>query len=352
MTIDVLPALNGDSLIIQYDEGCILIDGGLQGNYSEIKKRLDTIKKIDLIVVTHIDGDHIGGIYEIFKDPLLEIGKIRNVWFNSKNILSIYFSLPSGTDETIFLFNQTDMGVKQANSLEKRLENLHLPLKIVNVNETDNKKNKFSLNGAVIILLSPYKESLKQLLTKKFEVEVDKRNTSGITDYHVPIKKFFKFFKENNKNVAFKQDTSVSNESSIAFILEKNKKIILMLGDSHPDKIIQSLNGLNLPDNKLVVDIMKVSHHGSSGNTNNDLLQMIDCKHFIISTNGGYSLPTKQCLARILYNNNIKGFETHFYFNYGNVLINNIFNSDGSRVGQEYNLKFHNLENTHYKIVV
>jgi hypothetical protein len=51
----------------------------------------------------------------------------------------------------------------------------------------------------------------------------------------------------------------------------------------------------------LEVDLVKVSHHGSKGNTSPELLSMISSKRFVISTNGAiHSLPDKQCLARII----------------------------------------------------
>jgi beta-lactamase superfamily II metal-dependent hydrolase len=61
---------------------------------------------------------------------------------------------------------------------------------------------------------------------------------------------------------------------------------------------------------------MKVSHHGSSNNTNKELLELIKTDNYIISTNSDmHNLPDKRTLARIIdYNPNAV-----FYFNYDNV---------------------------------
>ncbi|MEH7495907.1 MBL fold metallo-hydrolase, partial [Neobacillus niacini] len=75
--------------------------------------------------------------------------------------------------------------------------------------------------------------------------------------------------------------------------------------------------------NKLKVDIMKVSHHASKKNTSTELLKMLDCTEFIISTDGSkHGLPNKQSLARII---RIMKKPLTFYFNYSSM--NKIFSS-------------------------
>lgn len=352
MVVQVLPAYNGDSIFIHYENGCILVDGGLAASYiEEIKDRLNEIEKIDLLVVTHIDDDHIGGILEMFADEELIVGKIDKVWFNSKSVLSDYFALPAISDDTVFLFNKRDMSVSGANVLERRLKELGICLKVVQVDERLRENNRFLMkNGAEIILLSPYRESLLNLMTKKFKVELKELQCRAVSDYKTLLSDFFIYFDRKDVSVKFKRDYSGANESSIAFILKIENRTILMLGDAHPGRIVDSLKGIELPGNKLKIDLMKVSHHGSRGNTNDELLELVDCEHFIISTNGGYNLPDKQCLARILYHNRKKGLETNFYFNYGDELIPEIFEVDGSLVEREYNMKLHNLEHNSYEI--
>ncbi len=100
----------------------------------------------------------------------------------------------------------------------------------------------------------------------------------------------------------FKEDTSPTNLSSISILIDYKDKKILLLGDSVPSDIVVSLVDLGYSkDTKLNLDILKVSHHGSKHNTSTELLEMIDCKKFLISTNGKkYQHPDKECLARII----------------------------------------------------
>ena len=73
LNIKVLKALNGDSIIISYGDDrlhYILVDGG-RGKlcFHQLCKFIDEIKekkgKIDLLVLTHIDSDHIDGILRL-----------------------------------------------------------------------------------------------------------------------------------------------------------------------------------------------------------------------------------------------------------------------------------------------
>ncbi|BAF71688.1 hypothetical protein [Sulfurovum sp. NBC37-1] len=112
----------------------------------------------------------------------------------------------------------------------------------------------------------------------------------------------------------FEEDKSLPNGSSIAFILEIGDKKILFLGDSHPSVIIDGLKELRYSNrNKLEIDFMKVSHHGSKANTSNELLEIIKCDKFIISTDGSkHGLPNKETLARII--NKHSGCKIYFTY--------------------------------------
>ena len=91
LQIKVLPANCGDCIIVSFDDGDkiknILIDGGAGTVYDdilkdEIKKIKNLEQKIDLLIVTHTDIDHIGGIIKFIEDDSLN-DCIEEVWFNS-----------------------------------------------------------------------------------------------------------------------------------------------------------------------------------------------------------------------------------------------------------------------------
>ena len=85
MVIEILQAGTGDSIWVSHNKKNIVIDGGkstaaIRAKYSKMPQ--DEI--IDLLVVTHIDSDHIAGIIALVKH-MKEIGethRLKQVWFN------------------------------------------------------------------------------------------------------------------------------------------------------------------------------------------------------------------------------------------------------------------------------
>ena len=62
------------------------------------------------------------------------------------------------------------------------------------------------------------------------------------------------------------------------------------------------------------MNLTKLSHHASERNTSPQLLEMLDCSNYIISTDGSlHGLPKKKCIARVV--NNSKE-NVNLYFNY------------------------------------
>src|ERR1041384_620536 len=88
--IEMLPAKHGDALLIEYGVNRtrrILIDGGPLQAYPAIEKRLSEIplgdQRVELLVVTHVDTDHVEGIIRLMAMPKQKWPiDIKEVWFN------------------------------------------------------------------------------------------------------------------------------------------------------------------------------------------------------------------------------------------------------------------------------
>jgi len=89
LTIEMLPAGNGDSLWIEYgrlgEVRHMLIDGGTGPTYEVLRRRFEAMpvreRRLELLVVTHIDGDHIDGALKLLGDKSLRV-KYGDIWFN------------------------------------------------------------------------------------------------------------------------------------------------------------------------------------------------------------------------------------------------------------------------------
>jgi hypothetical protein len=101
----------------------------------------------------------------------------------------------------------------------------------------------------------------------------------------------------------FHSDSSAANGSSIAFLAEFEDRRCLFAGDAHPPVLEASVRRLLNSDGgaRLQLDVFKVPHHGSSHNLSPELLDMVACDQYLISTSGRYfSHPARETIARII----------------------------------------------------
>ncbi|WP_273126195.1 MBL fold metallo-hydrolase [Bacillus weihaiensis] len=323
--IKVLPGENGDCFLLKLktDSGIknILIDGG-KGDlcHQELKKEFLRIKqanqRVNLLVVTHIDDDHIAGIIKLFEDKEIDTSIIDNAWFNSGTLISSSTLSEEEISNREVIINteptSKKMSVGQGISLEGYLNESGIWNKdIILTNQIHN------LDSINIKILSPDVKTLEKL-NKKWDKEKEKIGTKIAKEKKMAFTTDYDKSIEELCNQEFKEDSSLFNRSSIAFLLENENYRLLMLGDSHPSVIVSSLKKLGYSEeNKLKIDIMKVSHHASKKNTCPELLKLLDCENFIISSDGSkHGLPNKQSLARIV---KMMDKEVNFYFNYDSM---------------------------------
>lgn len=316
--ISILKAYEGDCMLIQtFDEAknpyTILIDGGASKTFDfSLRKQLETIKVVDLLVLTHIDSDHIGGLIRFFDNSLFENVEVRRYWINCKNLIE------AGAKSNLISYNE-------AKTLEELLIEKNVPL------EKTSEIISFGLEaelapGITVRVLSPEIEVLNQLnedwphlaaeYSKKLEdVAISSDSRSQLpkgTLQELALQEF-----QPQKKI----EKDVFNAASIAFILYGVDFSFLSLADSRAEVIERNLKLMDFgPDQKLKVDFVKVSHHGSKNNTSSDLLDLIDSQNFIISTNGGglgTKHPDRETIARLLYHpGRNHEQEINLFFNY------------------------------------
>jgi beta-lactamase superfamily II metal-dependent hydrolase len=336
MKIKLLKAGNGDSILFSFNDGNdnrnILIDGGVSDTYysqntnlyGDLKTELDSITKkgevIDLLVLTHIDNDHICGLLKWFEIDKIAHEMVRNVWFNSGKLIATYFNEPENKDLSIGLkiFSDSQTGVDEALEFEDYLIKKGIWDKKIII-----QGQQIEECGINIQILSPHEVQLKKLQKEYKRVTGDPAYTAGKeNDWNINIKDFIE--EESKPDFKFNQDTSVKNGSSISFILTLKDKRFLFLADSHPKDIVLQLNKLGYCKCKpLEVEVMKIAHHGSKANTNKELLEIVKTENYFISTDSsGHNHPNKRTLARIINANP----NAIFHFNYDHVR-NDIFNT-------------------------
>lgn len=290
ITINFLPAGYGDCFLIKFDNNkTLLIDGGTRETMSENSKRLENVFGFEnnYILLTHVDSDHIGGINLIFEQYENIYKRITSVIYNTFSDLKKF--TPNAMDEppTIKINDSKMTSYTQGKFFEDKLRELNIP-----VCSNLIAGMQFSIDDININILSPSISSMEKY--KSWEENKSRAYTTKMSDYHRTIDELYE--------LPFIEKKTVTNSSSISVIIEYKSKKLLFLGDSAPSDVVNSLVDLGYSkDNKLKVDIVKVAHHGSRHNTSNELLEMILCNKFLISTDGKtHKHPDKESLSRII----------------------------------------------------
>ncbi len=335
MKIKFLKAFNGDSILLSFKddkkkEKNILIDGGVSQTYKtdkgpkgkaifgELKTTIDNIREnnliIDLLIITHIDDDHIDGILKWFNEDKEAYKLIKEVWFNSGALIAEY--LEKKENEALDLYikkkKEKKTSIKQGIEFGKYIhDNGIWKRKIITQGSV------YKRYGLEFKILSPNKTKLDILLKNWVKKDPKLKTSKKSNDYKKSIVNHIKDYK-------FIEDNAYPNGSSIAFILKHKKENFLFLGDSHPSVIVEGLKIFKYSEKKPIkAKYVKLSHHGSSGNTSPELLSYIKSNKYIISTNGAtHQHPHKQLLSSIINSNK----NCVFYFNY-KERMNMIFSS-------------------------
>lgn len=311
--LTMLPARDGDCLLLEYGDGGptrrILIDGGRKETYKDIvptlEKHAEESNRFDLLVVTHIDQDHVLGVLGLFDDHDRPI-EFDDVWFNG------YDQLVDSEFET---FGPRDGELLTSALLDQQVPwNTAFKGKAVEVGRPF---DWFDEDSAVT-LLSPDRGLLENLIST-WEKECAKHGLIPGKDAEEPPPKGFEAFGafdiEALAASTFEADDSKPNRTSIGFLFDYDGVRIMFTGDADDRRLVDSVRPLaEAEGGRLRLDALKVSHHGSRKNLSTNLLDLIDCKRYLISTNGDrHKHPDPVAIARIL---KYGGEEKELVFNY------------------------------------
>jgi beta-lactamase superfamily II metal-dependent hydrolase len=322
--IEMLPALDGDCLLIEYGSPesprRILIDGGPIGGAKALAERIERIgepgeREFELLVVTHLDSDHIAGMLKLLKAPP-EGFHAKQAWFNAYPQLAPGML---GAKEGEFLavhFNHED-------SLRPGYWNGAFSRGAVGSPRGQDLRTVELDGGFKLTVLAPDEKALAKL-RDEWEDVVSKYFEPGDIDATEEALKKDKRYRPgylggvNVNELAdepFREDTSVANGSSIVLLAEYEGHRCLLAADTFPSTIMAALSRLDdRHGSRLNLSLVKVPHHGSMKNNSKDLYRVIDCPRYLISTDGSkHCHPHPQGVARILAT---KRGHADIYFNY------------------------------------
>jgi hypothetical protein len=349
-SLDVRRARKGDCLLLHFGSaatpGLVMIDGGPKSVYGpHLKPRLLEIRDargldaqsplpVDLLMVSHVDDDHIQGILDLTRELRAASGvpfvRIRRLWHNSfddiigKNPqeltgnVAAHFgsaSLAGGLpeDATVDVDDDEDeevvvssikvlASIAQGHGLRLDAEALHIQLNP----EFDGKlilaaEGEVALtNGLTFTVAGPMQPEL-QALQKTHDAWLKELKAKGMTPEDA---------------LAAYVDKSVPNLSSVVVLARAGGKTMLLTGDARGDKILEGLElaGELKKGQTLPVDVLKVPHHGSSNNLERGFFERITADHYVFSGDGEHGNPERDALQMLFDAREAAPFAIHLTY--------------------------------------
>jgi hypothetical protein len=324
--LEALRAKHGDALLLHYgttDEPHLaVIDGGPSGVYRQaLRPRLLQLRSersadespltIDLLMVSHIDDDHIHGLVEL-ADELCERQddhdqlpfELRECWHNTfddlvgKNSAELWSAslvamassgTPANPRPAVAVAQATELllaSVAQGRDLRRQVEKLGLTLNRGKGLVSDALPAATRLRGNLALtVVGPSRQRIDDL-----QKEWDKK----LEDLKRAEKK------PSPAEAAAYVDNSVYNLSSIVVLVEFAGKRMLLTGDARGDEVLAGLGHAGLLENeRMHVDLLKVPHHGSDRNLDTDFFRAVTADHYVISADGKYGNPEPETIDMI-----------------------------------------------------
>jgi len=369
-TLEALQANHGDSLLLHYgmktDPQLIVIDGGPPAVFDmSLRPRLEQLQAkrcpsqslpVRLMMVSHIDADHIGGILNL-TDALIEqdngpgpmLCDITTLWHNSFNdllgkkqgtaavaaALTSAVRLSSAGDITFppGLFSNTSSAAIAASVPQgKRLRE--------NADVLSFEENEFfaDLVSMAVGSKKPLKidGSLKFWVLGPSQTRLDKLKK----DWQKKLAELKKKPAAEARSLAAEFiDRSVYNLSSIIVLAELGKKRMLLTGDALGTDILAGLRetGLLKDGKTLSVDILKLPHHGSRRNVTEELFSTVTADHYVISANGRDDNPDIETLKMLSKIRGASACTIHLTNPVPHAVA--FFTKDMKKAGKNYKLK-------------
>ena len=290
--IDMLDVQAADAFLIHayVDKGCgqeweyvVLVDAGNEGDgeaiYNHISKYY-TQEYIDLVIITHCDSDHYGGMQYLIDKHNDKNNKflIKKVWVHDPFVhVDVNDVKYIRKEETLKERLNAAYAFYDGSNLLELLDEANILRHEVFTGDTYE-----SLN---IKVLGPDKDYYESLIPD-FRVDLDFKEEQDDEDVYTGLATFCEtedeFYSKALEDAY--DDKSKVNQSSIVFLFEADNQKLLFTGDAGKEalhRVVDADKGKNEIAN---IDWLKVPHHGSKHNIDNVILSHLHPSTSYIST--------------------------------------------------------------------
>lgn len=344
MFLTIFQADKGDCLLLTSTDGKrMLIDGGMPASFKasvqpELEKLASKHKKpfvLDLIYVSHIDQDHIGGVLELFRWRAAAKDKfpirLRELWHNGFSIPGVEATL--GSTAKLFRHSRDPkvkaegervenvaLSVAEALELQRHAEKLTLnrPAKGRLMMVPKNKRRqRHSLGSLQLEVLAPFaadldalqrewndwvktaKGAVKRLKAALKRIQPLSANTAS-RDADALYRGLLRVAPLSAGALGKRSAVTTPNLASLMLLVSEANRTLLLTGDGHCDDLVEGLSRAGkLERGKCHVNVLKVQHHGSRNNVSPAFWRNITADTYVFTGNGKHNNPHPDVLKAL-----------------------------------------------------
>lgn len=332
--INMLNVEDGDAIILLLKDNnrksLVVIDGGYKKHFPKLQKRLNELlpqfdNKIDLLICTHYDNDHIGGV-EYVLDHYHD--RIEEIWihkidqslsaleqrFESKIMLLENEFKSTNTLERANLFKSAEAmrnalvieGYKDLLRVVEKIRKYDLEDKIVEAT-TGTVFKKFPEFRVISPSAPYYNSNLNELKQESIKEDLKANINNSSKTLMSLVEQYFEVRTEAGvmlnpcdelETSSLANSVTATNMVSIVTLLEADGKKYLFTGDSGIESFTP--NTLNWEHDLKDLYFLDIAHHGSKNNTSKRQLDVFNPKIAFVSGNNGPNRPSSfitKCLT-------------------------------------------------------
>jgi len=325
----------------EMDNSCfhIMMDCNVLTDEIKAYIRDELYKRIDILIVTHIDSDHANGITKLMRNPDFADMQIGMILFNGfqpqteqpqtlppktvEKLQTVAELLPPTVDEAFQKTNGMDAAclITELNKHPQwKAVWRQTPILAGETMPLGNNEKWGRLR-----VLSPTQDAMDNLL-HDVKLEYAKRLSSAPPNedfldqdkYYelmlrlAELRKRPSFARKTNAEAITKEKLNKSakidaeengvtnaNKASLAFCWEGGEEVkrILLMGDAVSSQVVNELNGIE--NGRIWFEAVKVSHHGSKHNTSIELNTKVDSAHYFFTGGKDNEGPDIETVAKI-----------------------------------------------------
>ena len=325
----------------EMDNSCfhIMMDCNVLTDEIKAYIRDELYKRIDVLIVTHIDSDHANGITKLMRNPDFADMQIGMILFNGfqpqteqpqtlpqktvEKLQTVAELLPPTVDEAFQKTNGMDAAclITELNKHPQwKAVWRQTPILAGETMPLGNNEKWGRLR-----VLSPTQDAMDNLL-HDVKLEYAKRLSSAPpNEDFLDQDKYYELMlrlAELRKNPSLARKTNAeaitkeklnksakidaeengvtnANKASLAFCWEGGEEVkrILLMGDAVSSQVVNELNGIE--NGRIWFEAVKVSHHGSKHNTSIELNTKVDSAHYFFTGGKDNEGPDIETVAKI-----------------------------------------------------